>query len=156
KKSEQFLARWIKAQILRDRGKLDEADQAFRWFVRTYSARSEADKDIKDPEDLCLVGLAGVENANWHSITDQFSFILNDVYADALKADKDYWFGELYAGELLLEKYNRGEAVSAFDKALKINSRAAEALVGKANAHLQRLDLKEAEQFADEALKINP
>ena len=156
KKTEQFLARWIKAQILRDRGKLEDADQAFRWFVRTYSARSEADKDIKDPEELCLVGLAGVENANWHSITDQFSFILNDVYADALKADKDYWFGELYAGELLLEKYNRGEAVSAFDKALKINARAAEALVGKAVAHSQRFDLKEAEDFANQALKINP
>ncbi|HLW68713.1 MAG TPA: tetratricopeptide repeat protein [Gemmataceae bacterium] len=156
KKSEQFLARWIKARVLNDRGKLEDADQAFRWFVRTYSARSEADKDIKDPEELCLVGLAGVENANWHSITDQFNFILNDVYSDVLKADKDYWFGELYAGNLLLEKYNRGEAVSAFDKALKINPRAAEALVGKAIAHSQRFDLKEAEDFANQALKINP
>ncbi|HEV3142968.1 MAG TPA: tetratricopeptide repeat protein [Gemmataceae bacterium] len=156
KKSEQFLARWVKAQILRDRGKLKEADEAVHWFVTTYNARENADNPIKDPEELCFLGLAAVEYANWHSITDQFNFVLNDVYADALKADKDYWQGELYAGELLLEKYNRGEAVSAFDKALKINSRAAEALVGKAVAHSQRFDLKEAEDFANQALKINP
>src|SRR5689334_15999188 len=57
---------------------------------------------------------------------------------------------------LLLEKYNRGEARAAFDKALAINPRAAEALVGKGRAALQQLELKDAEQFAERALAINP
>jgi tetratricopeptide (TPR) repeat protein len=156
KKDDQFLARWIKAQILRDRGQTEKADEACRWFVRTYSQRSNEEKDIKDAEMLALIGLAGVENANAHGLTDQFSFILNDLYSDALKEDKDYWIVELQAGELLLEKYNRGEAYTAFDKALKINPRAAEALVGKGVASLQQFQVKEAEQFADQALKINP
>ena len=155
-KDDQFLARWIKAQILRDRGDLEKADQAFRWFVRTYTQRSNECKEITDPEELALIGKAGVENANAHSITDQFSFILNDLYADALKQDKDYWYIELQAGELLMEKYNRGEAFDAFDKALKINPQAAEALAGKAEASLQLFEVKEAEQLADQALKINP
>jgi tetratricopeptide (TPR) repeat protein len=155
-KDQEFLARWIKAQILRDRGDLERADQAFRWFVRTYTQRSNECKDITDPEELALVGRAGVENANAHSITDQFSFILNDLYSDALKSDKDYWFVELQAGELLMEKYNRGEAFDAFDKALKINPNAAEAMAGKAQASLQLFEIKEADQLADQALKINP
>lgn len=155
-KDDQFQARWVRAQIYRDRGALDKADEAFRWFVRTYSQRSNECKDITDAEELALVGKAGVENANAHSITDQFSFILNELYSDALKNDKDYWYVELQAGELLMEKYNRGEAFDAFDKALKINPQAAEALAGKAEASLQLFEVKEAEQFADQALKINP
>jgi len=57
---------------------------------------------------------------------------------------------------LLLEKYNRGEALDAFDKALTINPNAAEALIGKGSAALQKYEIKEAEQLAERALKINP
>src|SRR5262245_5005374 len=135
-KDDHFLARWVKAEIMRDRGEWEKADESFRWFVRTYTQRSNDCKDIKDPEELAIIGRAGVENANSHALTDQFDFILNTMYADALKEDKDAWFIELQAGELMLEKYNRGQAFDAFDKALKINPKAAEALAGKARTSL--------------------
>ncbi len=93
-KAEHFLARWIKAQLYRDRAQIEKADEAFRWFVRTYTERSNADKDIKDPEELAIVGKAGVENANAHALTDQFAFILNDMYSDALKEDPNAWYIE--------------------------------------------------------------
>src|SRR5205085_1276209 len=96
------------------------------------------------------------ENARWHNLSDQFRFILNEVYADALKADPDLWTAEHQAGLLLLEKYNRGDAVAAFDKALTINPRAAAALAGKGRAALQQFELKDAEQFAERALAVNP
>jgi tetratricopeptide (TPR) repeat protein len=153
---DHFLARWVRAQVYRDRGDLKKADTEFRWFVRTYSARSDADRDIKDPAELLIVGLAGAENARWNNLSDQFQFILSDVYADALKYDKDFWPVEYQAGALLLEKYNRGEALAAFDKALTINPSCPEALVGKGTAALQKFDIKEAERFAERALKINP
>ena len=156
KKPENFVARIVKADLLRDRGEMDKADQAYRWFVRTYTERSNACKDIKDTEQLALVGRAGVENANAHGLTDQFDFILNTMYKDALTEEPNAWFIEYQAGQLLLEKYNRGEALDAFDKALAINPRAAEALVGKAVAALQKFEVKEAEELADQALKINP
>src|SRR5438874_2142629 len=57
---------------------------------------------------------------------------------------------------LLLEKYNRGEAADAFNKALKINPNAAEIYVGRGIAALQKLEFKEAEEAAEKALKINP
>lgn len=153
---EQFLARWVRAQIYRDRGDLKKADVEFRWFVKTYSQRSDKDKDIKDPEALALVGLAGTENARWHKLADQFEFILQEVYGDALKFDRSYWPAEYQAGMLLLEKYNRAEGLAALDKALTINPRCAEALVGKGVAALQRLEIQDAERFAEQALKINP
>src|SRR5262245_38210167 len=47
---ENFLARWIRAQVYRDRGDQKQADAECRWFVRTYSERSNADNEIKDPQ----------------------------------------------------------------------------------------------------------
>lgn len=156
KKDNQLSARWTKARLLRDRGNLDAADKAFRWVVRHYTARSNADDDITDPDDLLVVAEAGAENARWHSLSKQFSFILNEVIGDALKADPDLWPAEVLAGTMLLEKYNRPDAGDAFDKALKINPKAADALVGKGHAALIKYELTDAEQFADQALKVNP
>jgi len=152
----QFLARWISAQIAQGRGDLKKADSEYRWFVRTYTERSNADDDIKDPDDLLLIGLAGTENARMHNLADQFEFILTNVYADAIKYDKNFWPAEYQAGVLLLEKYNRSEGIPALDKVLTINPQAAEALAAKGSASLMRFEIKEAEQFAERALKINP
>lgn len=156
KQDDHFLARWVRAQINRDQGDLVKADAEFRWFVRTYTARNRAGRDIKDPDQLLLIAQAGSENARWHQLNDQFQFILNEVYADALKLDADLWPAEYQAGLLLLEKYNKAEALAAFDKALKINPRAAEALFGKGLLAFQHFELKEAEQYAGRALEINP
>lgn len=153
---DHFLARWVRAALWRDRGEVKKAEAEFRWFVRTYSDRSDKDNDIKDPDTLLIVAFAGAENARWNGLADQFPFILNEVYADALRYDPDLWQAEVQAGMLLLEKYNRGEALSAFDKALAINARAAEAMVGKGMAALMKLEIKEAEEFAGRALRANP
>src|SRR5262249_21138421 len=91
---DHFRVRWVQAQVYRDRGDLKKADAACRWFVRTYSERDNKDDPIKDPEELLLVGLAGAENARWNNLSDQFGFILNEVYGDALKADKSLWQAE--------------------------------------------------------------
>ena len=144
------------AQIFRDRGDVKKADSDFRWFVRTYTERSNNDKDITDPDELLIVGLAGAENARWHSLSDQFEFILNTVFDDALKADKEFWPADYQAGMLLLEKYNLPGARKSFANALKINPSAAEVLIGMGLAALQKYEIKDAEQFAQRALKINP
>lgn len=156
KHEKHFLARWVRAQILRDKGDLATADTEVRWFVREYTAASNADKDITDPELLVIVGQAGTENARWHNLPNQFRFVLNTVYADALAADPNYWQAEYLAGRMLLEKYNRPDAVEAFDKVLKINPKAADAYVGKGLVAMQKYELQDAEKFADQALKINP
>jgi tetratricopeptide (TPR) repeat protein len=153
---DQFLARWVRAQIYRDRGNTEKAKAECKWFVRTYVQRDEKDNPIKDPEQLVLVGLAGAEHARWNNLADQFKFILNEVYADAFTYDKLYWPAELQAGLLLLEKYNRPEALKAFDNVLKVNPSAAEALAAKGVLALSKLEIKDAERFAEQALNINP
>lgn len=153
---DHFLARWVRTQVLRDRGEQKQAETEVRWFARTYTERSDAGKDITDPDELLIVGMAGAENARWRNLADQFESILTDVYGDALKSDKNYWPAEYQAGLLLMEKYNKPEALDAFDKALTINPRAAEALVGKGLLALQSYEVRDAADFADRALKINP
>lgn len=153
---ENLLARWVQGQILRDKGELDKADEAFRWFVRTYTERDNMDKPFTDPDELVIIGLAAAERARWHHLTDQFQFILTEVYGDAVKRDKDYWPAEYQAGRLRLEKFDKGRAFKALERALTINSQAAEVFAAKGQAALQSLDLKDAGIHADEALKINP
>jgi tetratricopeptide (TPR) repeat protein len=151
-----FLARWVRAQVYRDRGDIDKADAEFRWFVKTYTARSNANNDIKDPDELLIVGQAGSENARWHKLSKQFTFILQEVYGDAEKYDKALWQAEYLEGVLLFEKYNRPEAKDSFEKALTLNPRAAEALVGKGVMAVDKFEFEDAEKFAGQALKINP
>ena len=156
KHEKHFLARWVRARIIRDKGDVAAADKEVRWFVREYSDAENADKPIVDPELLLIVGQAGAENALWNNRPQQFSFILNEVYRDALKHDPDGWQAENLAGRMLLDKHNRADALDAFDKALKINPKAVEALVGKGLVALDTFDLKDAENFAEQALKVNP
>jgi tetratricopeptide (TPR) repeat protein len=152
---EHLLARWVRAEVYRDRGDVKKADEECRWFVRVYTERSNNDMDIKDPDDLVIVGLAGCENARWHNLSDQFKFILDEVYGDALRYDKDLWTAHYQAGMLLLDKYNAPEALDEFGKALAINPNAAEALVGKGILAFEEFEFEDAERFAEQALKIN-
>ncbi len=153
---DHLLARWVRARYYRDTGDVAKADTEMRWFVRTYTQRDNDDKPIQNPDELILIGQAAAENARWHSLGDQFRFLINDLYPDTMKYEPDFWMAEQAIGMLLLEKYNRPEANQAFDNALKINPKAAEALVGKGLVDLQEYKMKEAEGFADQALKINP
>jgi len=156
KPDANFLARWVRVRLLRDRGDITAADKEVRWFVKTYSDASAAGKDITDPEQLLLIALAGAENARWNNKPSQFAFILNEVLKDALKSDPDCWQADAQAGGLLLEKHNRADAADAFDHALTINPRAVEALVGKGMLALDELDSPTAGRFADRALAVNP
>src|SRR5439155_7895776 len=128
------------------------ADKEVRWFVKTYTDASHAGKEIADADRLLVVGLAGAENARWNNKPEQFAFVLNEVYKDALKADPDCWQAEAQAGFLLLEKHNRADAADAFDKALKVNPKAVEALVGQGRLALAELDSTTAGRLADQAL----
>lgn len=156
RKDGNFLARWVRVRLLRDKGDRDGADKEVRWIVKTYSDASAAGRDITDPDRLLIVGQAGCENARWNNKPEQFKFILDNVYKDALKADPDCWAAEDLAGRLLAEKHNRADGAEAFDNALKINPKAVEALTGKGQMLLENLDSQGAGRLADQALKVNP
>ncbi|MCS7045992.1 MAG: tetratricopeptide repeat protein [Gemmataceae bacterium] len=155
-KDDHFLARYVLACLERDRGNFAKADDLFRWFVRTYTQRANADQDITDPDELHLVGLAATEYARYHHLGDQFDFLVNELYPDAVKKEKLFWPADYERGRLFAEKHNRSAADKAFTKALTVNPRAAEVFVARGLMALERLEIKDVEQQADQALKINP
>jgi tetratricopeptide (TPR) repeat protein len=145
-------ARWVRLQVWRDRGQLAKVKPELPWFTRYYN-----EADVKDADDLYTLGLAVSEYTRWKKgLADQFQDVLTELYGGALRIDKDFWPAEYQSGRLLLEKYNRPEALDAFNKALTINPNAPEPYVGKALAAMERLELKEAEDLAERALKSNP
>jgi tetratricopeptide (TPR) repeat protein len=153
---EHFLARWVLALLERDRGNVAKADDAFRWFVRTYTQRSNDDKEITDPDELLLVGRAATEYARYHHLSDQFDFLVNELYPDALKKDKLFWPAAYEPGRIFQEKYNKAAAERAYTRALALNPRVAEIFAARGEMALQRMEIKDAEHFAEQALKINP
>lgn len=144
-------ARWVQAELLRLSGKLDEAQAAYGWFVDYYNAN-----EIDDADSLRWIGLAAAQYARWKRLTDQFTFLVNELYPDALELDPNYWPAAYETGRLFLEKYNQQEAAKAFKAALAINPQAAEVHVALGQLALQTYDLDEAQRRADLALEINP
>lgn len=145
------LARWLAAELLRARGKLDEADKAYEAAVQHYN-----EAEFSDPDDVRFTALGIAQNARWRRLHGQFSDLVNDVYPLALKIDPDYWPAHLESGLLFLEKYNQLEATKSFKAALKINPNAAEVHAAIARLALQNYQLEEAKNAAEAALKINP
>jgi len=144
-------ARWIEAELLRTAGRLDEADAAYQWFVDYYN-----DHDVTSPETLRFVGLAAAQFARWHRLTKQFSFLVNDLYPEALKLDKTYWPAHYETGLLFLEKYNQAEAARALKQADRLNPNSAEVHAALAALALQNYQLDDASRLIERALELNP
>lgn len=148
---DDFLAHWVLAQVYRDRGQTDKADEVYLWFIRTSNK-----KNITDPDEIRIVGLAGLERARLHHLTDQFQTIIDDYFRVANKAEKLYWLGEYEAGRVFMEKHNKPAAFRAFSNVMKTNPLAPEVLVARGQMSAASMEFKDAEEKAERALKINP
>jgi tetratricopeptide (TPR) repeat protein len=148
--TDALRARLVLAHVDRETGRLDQALEGYRWFVRYYNREQP-----KDAESLRLVAEGSLEYARWKKVASVFHFVVNTLCPDALAADPDDWRVALLSGDLLLEKYNQSQAVPEFEAALKINPQAAEAHAALARAALQDHEPQQAGEHADRALAIN-
>jgi cellulose synthase operon protein C len=148
---DQLLARWITAELDRTSGRLDEAERGYHRFVTYYN-----DHDGMSAEVLHRIGLGAAQWARWNQQADQFQFLVNELYPDALKQDGDYWPAHYEAGMLYFEKHSRGDAVREFHAALEINPSAAEAHLGLALVWVEEREVEKAEASLARALEINP
>ncbi len=148
---DQLQARWVQAELLRVGGKLKEADAAYKWFVDYYNGR-----DVTDAESLHWIGLAAAQFARWNRLSDQFHFLVNELYPDLLKLSADYWPAHYEAGLLFLEKYNQNDSARELKAALKSNPNAAEVHAALAELALQNFELDAARRSVERALEINP
>ncbi len=147
---DSYLARWILGQVYRDRGDFKKADEEFLWFIRAGNT-----KEITNPETLRLVGLAGLERARYHHLTDQYQEIIFNFFGDAEKKDKLYWQAAYESGRVYMEKHNKPAAFRSFERALTINPRAVEVLVCKGQMAANSFEFKDAERYAEQALRAN-
>jgi cellulose synthase operon protein C len=145
------LAHLVLADVAAETGRLDEALENYVWFVRYYNRQQPA-----DAETLELVAKGSLQYARWKGSSQILKFVVNTLCPDMLKDDELAWQAHFIAGDLLLEKYNRAQALPELNRALAINPRAVDVLVSLGNAAHQKHDLEEAADFADRALKINP
>lgn len=147
--ADQPLAHLVLAWLSTEAGDLKKANEAFRWFVRFYNR-----KQPTDAETLLLIADGAGEYARWNSNSSIFNFIINTLCVDALKDDPQSWQTHLASGALLLEKYNRGQAIPDLKKALEINPRAVSVIVALGEAALQKHDVDAALTYAEQALNV--
>jgi tetratricopeptide (TPR) repeat protein len=149
--SNQVAARWLTAELLQARGKLQEAEAAYEWLV---DYQNEADELSAD--DILYVGRGAAQFARWRRNSGQFRLLVNDFYPQALESDEDCWMAHLETALLFLEKYNESEATNELSAGIAINPNAAELHVVRAALALQKFDVKTAGTALERALTINP
>ncbi|MCA9071961.1 MAG: tetratricopeptide repeat protein, partial [Planctomycetaceae bacterium] len=143
-------AHLVQADLQTETGQLEKALENYVWFVRYYNRVQP-----KDAESLALVAKGSLQYARWKGSSQILKFVVNTLCPDMLKADKNAWEAHQIAGDLLLEKYNRAQALPELNRALAINPRATDVLVSLGNADYQKHDLEAAMNYADQALAIN-
>lgn len=148
---DQLLAGWIRGELHRVRGRLKEAETAYRRLIAYYN-----EHDVRDAESLRWIGLAAGQYARWNRQSDQFKFLVQDLYPRAIEIDEAYWPALYEAGLLYLEKYNQRDAAVALSKALAINPLAAEVHAAVARLALLDRDIERAQRSVERALEINP
>ena len=144
------LALYFKAELARTSGRLDEAESQYRNLINFYN-----NHDVKKADSLRWIGRAAAQYARWNRLSDQFDFLVNDLFPQATKLDPDYWPAHYEAGLLFMEKYNRADATKEFQAALAINPRAAEVHAALAELALDDFQLEQAEASLNRAMEIN-
>src|SRR6185437_12065047 len=119
--ADELSACWFAAELHRVAGRLDKAEAGYKRLVDYYN-----DHELASADELRWIGRAAAQYARWRRNSSQFSFLVNDLYPDALKLDAAYWPAHLETGLLFLEKYNQAEAARSLKQALAINPNAAE------------------------------
>jgi len=146
--------RYFLAEAERAKQGYSEAlEKQYEWFIDHYNASY---KNIEDPEELRCIGLAVAQHARWTQNHDQFSFLVNELYPDALELEESYWQAHYESARLFLEKFNEAEAFKSLQVALRINANSADVHAALAEFHLQKADLDKAKAAIDRARSINP
>src|SRR5262245_47738480 len=66
---DQCAARYLAAELHRVAGRLDDANEAYRWLVRYYNRARDG---ITDPEALLWIGRGAAQYARWNRNSSQF------------------------------------------------------------------------------------
>ena len=149
--SDQLLARWIRGELFRTSGRIDEAQEVYAGLITHYG-----EHEVTSPDGLRWIGSAASRYAEWNRLHDQFHFLVNEFYPDVLKLEPGYWPAHYEAGLLFLAKYNRADAAKELKSALELNPNAAEVHVALAQLAMIDHAFDDAQSAVERALQINP
>ncbi|QGJ69544.1 Hypothetical protein PBC10988_12260 [Planctomycetales bacterium 10988] len=144
-------AQWLKIRLLRDTGKLEEADSLARRIQQQYEQQP-----FQEVEQLHTYHLILNDYLLRHPQSELFKFLVNDLKQQQLERNPNYWPALVAAGNLYLKKFNKPEAVRHFQQALSINPNAVSAYTSLAEVYLLDFDLDEAKRQLDRAIEISP
>jgi len=147
----QLAARWIRGELFRTAGRIDEAQEAYAGLIAHYG-----EHEVSSADGLRWIGRGASRYAEWNRLHDQFQFLVNEFYPDVLKLEPGYWQAHCEAGLLFLAKYNQADAAKQFKAALELNPNAAEVHVALARLAMIDHRFDEAQSSIDRALEINP
>ena len=148
---EHLAGHWVLCQALTETGRIKEATDAARWFVRYYNAHQPT-----DAESLLYLARGSLRYARWKRVSSVFQFVVGELCPDINTAARDDWRADALSGGLLLEKYNAAQGVPDLEAALAKNPNAADVLAALAAAALDDHETQTATERADAALKVNP
>jgi tetratricopeptide (TPR) repeat protein len=149
--ADQPLAHLVRGHVATETSRFDDALREYQWCVRYYNRAQPTDADT-----LLVIAEGSLQYARWKSVNSVFDFVVNTLCPDALKDNPHCWQAHLISGQLLLEKYNKAQAVPELNQALAINPHSADVSCALGEAALQDHDYAEAEKQADRALATNP
>jgi tetratricopeptide (TPR) repeat protein len=144
-------ARFVRGQVLLEKGDRKEAIRAFAWFFDHYALN-----DLTAPEPLTLVAQASVELAALQPDVAMDFHVTMKLLDRITKDHPGYLPGYARKGELYLRVYQDQDAKKAFETALKLNPRYPPALLGLANQMAFRWNEMEGVEKCEEALATNP
>lgn len=147
------------ARLLELTGQRDEAVEAYRWFDRTVTERTELPADA---EWLTLVGIGFHRSTvlNETEVARRTKHVLVHFFQAAYeRVDRSYWPARIAAAELLRSKYNNDEtdgSAGDYQAALRINGKLPEAHVGLGEVALEDWRFEEVERRVRLAREANP
>lgn len=148
---EHVAAHWVRADALTESGRIDEATEDCRWFVRYYNRVHPGDSDT-----LVYVARGALRYARWKRVSSIFHFVIGELCPDLAKAEAEDWRADAISGALLLEKYNAEQGIPDLERALAKNPGAAEVYVALAAALVENRDFDAAAKRIEAALETNP
>ncbi|MCE5278182.1 MAG: tetratricopeptide repeat protein [Planctomycetaceae bacterium] len=154
-KTDWAQAIWLQGRLLETLGRRDQAKAVYAGVDRILAG----DAYRNDAPALTALGQILDRHAilSARKASEQAPNILHNYLQEAYqKADATYWPANLAAGMFMLSKHRPEGAAAEFALALKINPKAADAMVGMGIIALEQWQFERAIQMAEQALKVNP
>jgi len=120
---------------------LDKCDEAMRLFKQAREIENIVEVD--EHEGLCLLQMGNIPEAE-------------QLFDRVIERRPDYHWGYIHKGKLLMERKQHADAEACFVKAMKLNTKAHEALYLLALLHEHRGQADIAIRYAIQAIQVSP